>query len=62
MSDKFSTHSQIDLTRRDMLKALGGAYVLAAVPIDNAAANGLAPDGVFERPDSPWRIHLYRVL
>jgi hypothetical protein len=43
------------------LKALGGRYILSAVPIVNCAENGLQLDGVFERPDSPWRIHLYRV-
>ncbi|MGE0004225.1 MAG: extracellular solute-binding protein [Parvibaculaceae bacterium] len=36
MSDKFSTRSQIELTRRDMLKALGGAGTAAV-----AAATGM---------------------
>lgn len=43
------------------LYELGGRYVLAAVPIDTAARNGLELERVFERADSPWRIWLYRV-
>lgn len=31
MTDKFSTRSQVELTRRDMLKALGGAAGIAAL-------------------------------
>lgn len=44
MSDKFSTRSQIELTRRDMLKALGGASALglaaaAGMPLAAQAAD-----------------------
>ncbi len=44
------------------LKEMGGLYIFSAVEILNCRENGLADEGVFEREDSPWKIHLYRVL
>ena len=44
------------------LKEMGGQYIFSAVEILNYRENGLADEGVFEREDSPWKIHLYRVL
>jgi hypothetical protein len=44
----------------ESLRALGGEYILSAVEIRNAAGLGLTEEKVFEREDSPWRIHLYR--
>jgi hypothetical protein len=46
-------------TRR--LKAMGGDYVLSAVEIENAAAIGLRPLGVFADPRAAWRVRVYRV-
>jgi hypothetical protein len=45
----------------DALKALGGTYVLSALPIENAEETGLTFEQAFERKDSPWKIYLYKV-
>ena len=45
-----------------VLKKMGGRYIFSAVEILNFSENGLSFEGVFERDDSPWKIHLYRVL
>jgi hypothetical protein len=45
----------------DALKALGGDYILSAVPIQNSEALGLELEKTFEHKDSPWRIRLYAV-
>jgi spermidine/putrescine-binding protein len=44
MSDKFSTRSQIELTRRDMLKALGGAGAAAVAAAAGMPAAAMAAD------------------
>lgn len=41
------------------LRELGADYVLSAVEIRNHAGLGLRLERIFERSDSPWRIHLY---
>jgi len=43
------------------LKRLGCEYILAGVEIKNAEETGLEYLKTFERPDSPYRIRLYRV-
>jgi hypothetical protein len=45
----------------NVLKKMGGEYVLSAVPILNAEENQLSLQKVFETKDSYWRIYLYRV-
>lgn len=44
------------------LKAMGGLYIFSAVEILNFSENGLAFERAFERKNSPWKIHLYRIL
>jgi putative spermidine/putrescine transport system substrate-binding protein len=46
MADKFSTKSQIELTRRDMLKATGVAAAAAIAPSLGATSQALAADSV----------------
>ncbi|WP_309118342.1 DUF6044 family protein [Paenibacillus sp.] len=46
----------------DAFRALGGRYVLSAVPIENAESNGLALRREFRHPDSAWRIYLYEAV
>lgn len=43
------------------LTDLGGEYVLSAVPINNASANRLRLERVFDESESYWKIWLYRV-
>ena len=43
------------------LRDLGGEYLLSRYEIGNAASLGLGELARFERPDSPWRVVLYRV-
>ncbi|MFY4777347.1 DUF6044 family protein [Metabacillus sp. RGM 3146] len=45
----------------DTLKEIGGRYIFSAVPIDNAEKNKLEMDGVFESPQSAWKIYLYKI-
>lgn len=45
----------------DQLKSMGGKYILSVFRIMNEADNGLVLMKIFERDDSPWRIHLYKV-
>ncbi|WP_413091128.1 DUF6044 family protein [Terribacillus sp. 179-K 1B1 HS] len=45
----------------EVLRKLGGTYVLSSVLIENAAANDLQFERSFEHPDSAWKVHLYRV-
>jgi hypothetical protein len=45
----------------DSFKRLGGKYILSAVPIGNASANGMILRHVFEHEQSAWRVHLYEV-
>ena len=51
-------HLQINT---NALTALGGRYIISAVPIRNAAANRLRLEKVFDEPESYWRVWLYRV-
>jgi len=46
----------------DAFRRLGGRYFFSAVPIDNAAENGLRLLGVFDHEDSAWRIYVYEVI
>ena len=43
------------------LTALGGRYVISAVPIGNAAQNRLRLEKVFDESESYWRVWLYVV-
>ncbi|ADB40845.1 DUF6044 family protein [Spirosoma linguale] len=52
-------HLQIDT---DALMALGGEYVISAVPIDNAAENRLHLESIFTNTESYWKVWLYKVM
>ncbi|RSK28382.1 hypothetical protein EJF36_16755 [Bacillus sp. HMF5848] len=41
---------------------MGGRYIFAAVPIENAKDNQLQLDKVFESSNSAWKIYLYKAL
>lgn len=43
------------------VEKMGGRYIFSAVPIDNAAENGLVLDRVFTSDESAWTIYLYKV-
>ncbi|MFD2209264.1 DUF6044 family protein [Virgibacillus halophilus] len=43
------------------LKEMGGAYVLSAVPIENAEETGLTYRRSFVKKDGWWKIYLYQV-
>lgn len=45
-----------------VLKQMGGQYVLSAVPIKNADENRLKLQKVFDSKDAYWRIYLYKVI
>jgi hypothetical protein len=40
-------------------KAMGGQYLFSAIEIENAEQIGLHLEKIFDRSDSPWKIHLY---
>ncbi|MBC1734189.1 hypothetical protein IA623_10395 [Listeria seeligeri] len=42
-------------------QAVGGEYILSAVPIDNAAEQGLTFEKAFNDKQSYWKIYLYKV-
>lgn len=44
----------------DALKEMGGKYIFSAVEIKNAT-HGLRLLRIFEKDDSPWKIHLYEI-
>nr|WP_096190939.1 DUF6044 family protein [Neobacillus soli] len=46
----------------DVFKEMGGRYIFAALPIDNAEQNQLALDKVFVSKTSAWKIYLYKTL
>lgn len=43
-------------------KNMGGKYIFSAIPIENANANNLKLDKVFESKSSAWKIYLYIAL
>lgn len=43
-------------------KEMGGKYIFSAVPIDNAAENGLYLEKSFESASSAWKIYLYKAI
>ncbi|MCD2246611.1 DUF6044 family protein [Listeria marthii] len=45
----------------EAFKAVGGEYILSAVPIDNAADVGLQFEKAFNNKESYWKIYLYKV-
>ncbi|KYD27383.1 hypothetical protein B4109_1511 [Geobacillus stearothermophilus] len=61
----FTKHSKKRLKNlqlnTEQLKKMGGRYIFSAVPIDNAAENGLVLDRVFTSDESAWTIYLYKV-
>ncbi len=62
---QFSKNSKKVINRlelkTDVLKQMGGDYVLSSVPIKNAAENQLELQKVFDSKDAYWRIYLYKV-
>ncbi|MDQ0199667.1 DUF6044 family protein [Neobacillus ginsengisoli] len=44
-----------------VFKSMGGRYIFSAVPIINAAENGLEFKKAFDQKDSAWRVYLYQV-
>ncbi|MBC1368458.1 hypothetical protein HCJ72_08340 [Listeria welshimeri] len=45
----------------EAFKAVGGEYLLSAVPIDNASEVGLKYEKAFNNKESYWKIYLYKV-
>lgn len=45
----------------DQFKKMGGQYLFAAVPIENANSNGLVLKKIFNEKNSAWKIYLYEV-
>ncbi|MBF2502317.1 DUF6044 family protein [Listeria marthii] len=45
----------------EAFKAVGGEYILSAVPIDNAPDVGLQFEKAFNNKESYWKIYLYKV-
>ncbi|MBC5775363.1 hypothetical protein H8S95_14885 [Pontibacter sp. KCTC 32443] len=45
----------------EAFKSMGGAYVISAVEVTDTTASGLSLFNVFDHPESPWRIYLYKV-
>ncbi len=45
----------------EAFRALGGRFLISAVPVDNAAELGLALVSVHENTDAAWQLHLYRL-
>jgi len=43
----------------EAFRALGGAYLFSAVPIENAEDNGLALLRAFDHPRSAWKVYVY---
>ncbi|CEG28379.1 DUF6044 family protein [Bacillus sp. B-jedd] len=43
-------------------KKMGGEYIFSALPIRNAADNGLLLERTFVSKDSAWKIYLYKAL
>jgi hypothetical protein len=41
---------------------MGGRFIFSAVPIDNAAENGLKLERIFESKTSVWKIYLYKAI
>lgn len=62
----FSKGSKKDIQHLDLniqvLKQMGGNYVLSAVPIKNAKKNSLSLQKIFDSKDAYWRIYLYKVI
>lgn len=52
-------HLDLDI---NAFRSLGGEYIFSAVPILNAAEDGLELMHIFNDPDSAWKIYLYRPL
>ncbi|MFX3624001.1 MAG: DUF6044 family protein [Ectobacillus sp.] len=57
-SRKTINHLQLN---SDMLYQMGGRYIFSAVPITNAADNGLKLLRTFEHRDTVWKVYLYEV-
>lgn len=51
-------HLQLNINE---FKKMGGEYIFAAVPIENAKSNGLRLMKIFNDHNSAWRIYLYEV-
>lgn len=56
-SGRSVSHLQINA---DALRALGGQYVISAVPIRNPTENRLRLARTFDDPESYWRVWLYK--
>ena len=57
-SKKVINHLQINT---NVLKQMGGDYLLSSVPIKNAAENQLELQKTFDSKEAYWRIYLYKV-
>lgn len=58
-SDKRILNLELDIS---VFRDMGGRYLFSALPIDNAAENGLRLMEVFDDEASAWRVHVYEVL
>ncbi|EUJ43387.1 DUF6044 family protein [Listeria riparia] len=59
--DKHSTKHIKNLElNTQAFKDMGGEYIFSALPIDNAAANHLHLEKVFDDKQAAWKIYLYR--
>ena len=46
----------------EVLKEMGGQYIISSVPIINADENNLDLLDVFDHKDSAWKIYLYQIM
>lgn len=58
-SKRHLKHLQLNTAQ---LKKMGGRYIFAALPIDNAKQNKLKLERVFQSKHSAWKIYLYKVM
>ena len=59
--DSTKTIKNLELNT-DVLKKMGGQYIISAVPIENADENNLELMDVFNHKDSAWKIYLYHIM
>ncbi|MDP4083246.1 MAG: DUF6044 family protein [Bacillota bacterium] len=62
----YSKHTKKVINHLDLntqvLKQMGGNYILSAIPILNAKENHLELQKVFDSKEAYWRIYLYKVM
>lgn len=65
--ESFLCHKQVHRTIQNLslntkaLRAMGGTYIISAVPIQHAAQHNLKLETIFDTPESYWRLWLYAV-